>query len=181
MAKQSFQRVAIWVITIVMAVGSLGAYFLVILQNNNAQKPTTATQTPPKEQPGQVDPTAFKVQDKVTELQKVDEKPGDGAEVKPGDKVKVHYKGTIAQTGVKFDSSYDRGEPVVIDLAQVIPGWQQGIPGMKVGGKRRLVIPAALGYGDKAAGPIPANSDLVFEVELLAVNPPEANAPPAGQ
>ena len=73
--------------------------------------------------------------------------------------------------GKTFDSSYDRGQPITFGLNGVIAGWQMGIPGMKVGGKRRLIIPASLAYGGQAVGTIPANSDLVFEVELLAINP----------
>jgi FKBP-type peptidyl-prolyl cis-trans isomerase FkpA len=112
-------------------------------------------------------------------LVKEDIKVGEGEEVKPGDTVTVHYRGTLAD-GSEFDSSYkpnDAGkvEPATFSLARVIPGWQQGIPGMKVGGKRRLVVPPALAYGDKdITGPggkvvIPANSTLTFEVELLDV------------
>lgn len=160
-------RILIWVIAIVMALGFLGSYFLTIFNNN----PTTPQATQPTEQVGEADPSAFKVTGKVESLQKTDETVGNGAEAKAGDTVKVHYKGTFAQTGVKFQSSYDTGEPVELSLAQVIPGWQEGIPGMKVGGKRRLVIPAAMAYGDKAQPGIPANSDLVFEVELLSVTP----------
>lgn len=168
-------RIIIWVIAIVMAAGFLGSYFLVILENNNNANQANAVNTTaqkPEELP--VDPTAFKVEGKVESLQVVDETVGTGDEVHAGDTVKVHYKGTVAQSGGKFDSSYDRGEPVEISLMQVIPGWQEGIQGMKVGGKRRLVIPSNLGYGDQPAGGIPANSDLVFEVELFGVTPAAA-------
>jgi FKBP-type peptidyl-prolyl cis-trans isomerase len=172
--KQTAQRVTIWVIAIVMTVGTLGAYFLIILQNNDAskQQSQTAQQQPEKQLP--VDPTAYKVEGKVNELQKTDLVAGTGDELKVGDKIRVHYKGTLATTGQKFDSSYDRGEPadLTLDENNLIKGWVEGLPGMKVGGKRRLVIPASLGYGAQASGNgIPANSDLVFEVELLAINP----------
>lgn len=172
MATQNFQRITIWAITIALAVGSLGYYFMIILLNNQ-QPPVSESKSQVqaaqdnKPIPLTTDTTAYKVDGKVNKLQAFDLKVGDGAEVKVGDTIKAHYKGTIAQTGQKFDSSYDRGEPIDISLGSVIPGWQQAIPGMKVGGKRRLVIPANLAYGDKAAGPIPANSDLVFEVEVL--------------
>jgi peptidylprolyl isomerase len=166
------QRIIIATIGIVMLVGTLGAYFLIIFQNNNPSTPAQdQTQQATKPTPRQVDPTAYKVAGPVKDLQVTDLTVGTGDEAKSGDTVRVHYKGTIAQTGVKFDSSYDRGEPLVIKLSEVIQGWQEGVPGMKIGGKRRLVVPAAKAYGAQAAGSIPANSDLVFEIELLAVNP----------
>jgi FKBP-type peptidyl-prolyl cis-trans isomerase FkpA len=95
---------------------------------------------------------------------------GTGAEVKSGDTVNMHYLGTL-ENGVKFDSSYDRKEtfPVKIGVGQVIPGWDLGIPGMKIGGKRKLTIPAALAYGDRGAGGvIPPNATLIFEVEAVS-------------
>ncbi len=96
-----------------------------------------------------------------------DVKEGSGDAVKSGGKVKVHYIGWLTN-GKKFDSSRDRNEPIEFGLNQVIKGWQQGIPGMKPGGVRRLKIPSELGYGQRGAGAdIPPNSVLVFEVELL--------------
>ena len=117
--------------------------------------------------PKEVDPS-LKVDGDVTELQVIDEKTGDGPEVKAGDSVKVKYKGALAKTGEVFDSN-DQG--MTISLNQVIEGWKEGIPGMKVGGVRILKIPSDKGYGDQASGSIPAGSDLVFRVELLEVNP----------
>ena len=95
---------------------------------------------------------------------------GTGQEVKSGDTVVVHYLGTLPD-GTKFDSSYDRGEPfeTPIGSGAVIQGWDLGIPGMKVGGKRKLTIPAELGYGVQGQGSIPPNSPLIFEVELLEI------------
>jgi FKBP-type peptidyl-prolyl cis-trans isomerase len=95
---------------------------------------------------------------------------GTGTEAKAGNTIQAHYTGTLTN-GEKFDSSYDREEPLSFKLGvgQVIQGWDQGIVGMKVGGKRRLTIPPELGYGSRAVGPIPANSTLVFEVELVGV------------
>lgn len=176
---KTWQRVAIWVITLAMAFGSIGFYFLIIMQNGAQQTATADTSNQSKQEEAKVDPTAYKTTGPVNELQKTDLKVGDGAEAKAGDVVVVHYKGTLAQSGAKFDSSYDRGEPLTISLSSVIQGWQEGVPGMKIGGKRRLVIPAVLGYGPQAAGTIPANSDLVFEIELLGLNPPQEI--PAGQ
>ena len=101
-----------------------------------------------------------------------DLKVGHGAPAVPGKKVTVHYRGTLTN-GKQFDASYDRGEPFDFTLGggQVIKGWDMGVKGMRVGGKRRLVIPAALAYGAQSPSPdIPANSTLVFVVELLKVS-----------
>lgn len=110
------------------------------------------------------------------ELKKVDSKVGSGAEATPGKQVKVHYTGWLndgGKKGKKFDSSLDRGEPFsfTLGVGQVIPGWDQGVAGMKVGGARTLEIPSHLAYGSRGAGAaIPPNSDLIFDVELLGVN-----------
>lgn len=104
-------------------------------------------------------------------LQIEDIKIGDGKEVSAGDTVVMHYSGTLTN-GTKFDSSYDRGEPFQtrIGVGQVIQGWDMGVPGMKVGGKRKLTIPSQLGYGERGAGGvIPPNATLIFEVELLEI------------
>jgi FKBP-type peptidyl-prolyl cis-trans isomerase len=95
---------------------------------------------------------------------------GTGKETKSGDRVKVNYVGTLLD-GTKFDSSYDRGVPFEFNLGagEVIKGWDDGVAGMKVGGKRQLIIPPQFGYGDRAVGKIPANSVLIFEVELLNI------------
>ena len=120
-------------------------------------------------------------QDKKEEKKKVvttksglkyeDLKEGTGAEAKKGDTVEVHYTGTLTN-GKKFDSSHDRNEPFSFKLGagMVIKGWDEGVAGMKVGGKRKLMIPSKLGYGSRGAGKvIPPDADLVFEVELLKV------------
>ncbi len=95
---------------------------------------------------------------------------GTGNEVASGSSVIIHYKGTLSD-GSTFDSSYERGEPfeTKIGVGQVIQGWDEGVIGMKAGGKRKLTIPPEMGYGDQAVGPIPANSTLIFEVELIEV------------
>jgi FKBP-type peptidyl-prolyl cis-trans isomerase len=103
-------------------------------------------------------------------LQYRDDAVGDGPEARAGQTVSVHYTGTLLD-GSKFDSSRDRGQPFQFGLGagQVIRGWDEGVAGMKVGGRRTLVIPAELGYGSRAIGPIPPNSTLRFDVELLGV------------
>lgn len=100
-----------------------------------------------------------------------DAKVGTGTEVAPGAEVKVHYTGWLTdEDGTVFDSSVKRGEPIEFPLTGVIKGWQEGIPGMKVGGVRRLRIPPELAYGDRGAGRlIGPGATLVFEVELLGV------------
>jgi peptidylprolyl isomerase len=104
-------------------------------------------------------------------LKYIDEVVGTGESPKPGQMVTVHYTGTL-ENGTKFDSSVDRGQPFVfqIGVGRVIRGWDEGVMTMKVGGKRRLIIPSELGYGARGAGGvIPPNATLIFEVELLGV------------
>lgn len=109
-------------------------------------------------------------QAQATELKITDTVIGTGTEAVAGKKITVHYTGTLLD-GTKFDSSVDRGDPFVFTLGagQVIQGWDQGFAGMKVGGKRELVIPPEMGYGSISMGKIPANSTLKFQVELLKV------------
>ncbi len=138
---------------------------------NTVATERTPTPSPSKTTPATTGPitltnptvtaSGLKYEDKVV---------GTGASPKTGQRVTVHYTGTLVN-GTKFDSSLDRGQPFtfVIGTGSVIKGWDEGVATMKVGGKRILYVPAALGYGSRANGPIPANSDLIFEVELLAV------------
>jgi FKBP-type peptidyl-prolyl cis-trans isomerase FkpA len=109
-------------------------------------------------------------------LQYTDTVIGDGAEAKAGNNVVVHYTGWLqnddGSAGSKFDSSKDRNDPFEFPLGagRVIQGWDEGVQGMKIGGKRQLIIPAALGYGARGAGgAIPPNATLIFDVELLGV------------
>jgi FKBP-type peptidyl-prolyl cis-trans isomerase len=134
-------------------------------QEKPADKPTVT-----KEKPAMDKPEGKEI---VTSsgLKYVDEKVGDGEEAKSGDTVTVHYTGWLTD-GKKFDSSVDRNQPFTFRLGagQVIEGWDKGVAGMKVGGKRKLTIPPGLAYGNRAVGGvIPSNSTLVFDVELLGV------------
>ncbi|GAC1498466.1 MAG: hypothetical protein NVS1B10_00300 [Candidatus Saccharimonadales bacterium] len=107
----------------------------------------------------------------IPQLQEIDTTPGTGETIKPGASVNVDYTGAVASTGVVFQSSKDSGKPITLPLSGVIAGWSQGIPGMKVGGSRRLLIPAALAYGANPppSSGIPANADLVFDITVHAV------------
>lgn len=107
--------------------------------------------------------------DRVTELKVEDIVVGTGDEVKEGATVTAHYTGALVSNGTIFQSSKDTGKEFTAPLSNLIEGWQKGIPGMKVGGTRRLVIPAAQAYGSVERPGIPADSDLVFDIELSAV------------
>ena len=127
--------------------------------------PSSGPLTPPA-----VTQTATKLPDG---LQIIDIKTGTGVAAKTGSTVTVEYTGWLQSTGKKFDSSFDRGaqsfDVTPLGQAQVIPGWNEGLMGMKAGGTRRLIIPPTLGYGAQANGPIPANSTLIFDVTVIAV------------
>ncbi|GED96934.1 FKBP-type peptidyl-prolyl cis-trans isomerase [Gordonia crocea] len=95
---------------------------------------------------------------------------GDGEEALPGSTVDVHYVGVEYDSGEEFDSSWGRGESVAFPLQRLIPGWQEGIPGMKVGGRRRLTVPPQLAYGPEGAGHRLSGKTLVFVIDLLGVS-----------
>ena len=158
--------------------GRRPAYLVVVLA---AAAGLAIAQTPassPEKVPPLSSTTTSKFGAKVNELQIVDQKPGTGAEAVSGKAVIVHYTGWLYDPaasdghGVKFDSSLDRGVPFgfFLGAGKVIKGWDEGIIGMKVGGKRTLVIPPAKGYGERGAGGvIPPNATLLFDVELIEV------------
>lgn len=155
---------------IVVVVGLIGLHFILDKPLDTKGKESTTTST---KQVGETKTTnkATKTMD-VTKLIIEDEKVGTGAEAKAGDSVTVHYVGTLMD-GTMFDASRNHGDTgftFTLGAGQVIKGWDQGVAGMKVGGKRKLTIPADLAYGSRAVGNvIPANSPLQFEVELLKV------------
>ncbi|OJU88069.1 peptidylprolyl isomerase [Candidatus Saccharibacteria bacterium 49-20] len=112
----------------------------------------------------------FDPRDEVKELEIIDVEVGAGEEVKPGATITAHYTGALVKNGIIFQSSHDFGDAITFGLDQVIKGWTHGVPGMKIGGTRRLIIPAEMAYG--ASSPsrnIPANSDLVFDIDLVAI------------
>ena len=119
----------------------------------------------------------------ITELKREDVRAGSGEPIANGQIAVVHYTGWLydpaapEQKGAKFDSSRDGGNPFSFPLGagKVIAGWDQGVLGMQVGGQRRLIIPSALGYGSQGSGPIPPDATLLFDVELLRIEP--GNAP----
>lgn len=114
--------------------------------------------------------TNFTPTPSVPDLQIIDLVEGTGDTVPEGATITAHYTGALCKDGTIFQSSHDFGKPVTFGLDQVIKGWTQGVPGMKVGGTRRLIIPSAMAYGSvRAAANIPPNSDLVFDIELVAL------------
>jgi peptidylprolyl isomerase len=145
-----------------------------------AERPTAALETAPLSiaQLPVPDSTSLDATSEPTDvittdsgLQYVDIQEGTGATPQSGQTVTVHYTGTL-QDGTKFDSSRDRDRPFSFRLGagQVIRGWDEGISTMKVGGRRQLIIPPELGYGSRGVGPIPPNSTLLFDVELLRIS-----------
>lgn len=144
----------------------MGGISLAEAQSKKAEKAEKATKAPAKTEEKK------EMTKRADGLEIEDVKEGSGAAAKLGSKITVHYKGTL-KNGKVFDSSYDRKEPITFDLIEgrLIKGWTEGIPGMKVGGKRKLSIPYAMAYGDRGTpdGAIPPKSDLNFEVELIDV------------
>ena len=114
--------------------------------------------------------TNFEPIKQVDALEVIDIEVGTGAEVQPGATITAHYTGALCKNGIIFQSSHDFGDAISFGLDQVIRGWTEGVPGMKVGGMRRLIIPSEMAYGSvRAAANIPPNSDLVFDIELVAI------------
>lgn len=149
-------------------------FFIIDLYKGNKEaKNVNQTNSGANDQPQQklegTKLAGFDPVEEVTELQKIDLEVGTGAEVKPGDIVTVDYTGALAADGTIFQSSLDFGQPVSFSLNEVIKGWTDGLPGMKVGGKRRLIIPANLAYGSQERPGIPADSALVFDITLHAI------------
>lgn len=183
MAKKQHQRIGIWIIAIVMTIGTIGSFMVMVLANDNQridqehyEKQLADAQ---KEQQAQAEASAALAQplegytaapfdaEGVTELKKEVLVAGKGAEVKAADMVNVSYFGWIPE-GKIFDSSRKSGTntPIDIGLTQVIAGWTEGLTGQKVGSTVKLVIPADQAYGEQASGIIPANTPLTFIVTI---------------
>lgn len=157
-------RNVIIIVVLVLALLGLGA-FLFLGKRGSGGTAVSGTMCANRPEPLKVDNAS------VTELKIEDVKEGSGAQAITSNKVKVNYIGRLTD-GKQFDTSCDRGQPFefVLGQGQVIPGWDSGIVGMRVGGQRRLIIPPSLGYGDRGAGAdIPPGAALVFDVELLAI------------
>lgn len=183
MSERAGQRIGAVLLALVFLFSSFALTGFVvwqIRQNNNAKKASdipAAVQDQLKQQQNkgaQLQGTKLKDFEPVTAvdtLQKIDTVVGTGDEVKPGDTITAHYTGAVAATGVIFQSSHDTGKPATFPLSGVIKGWTDGVPGMKIGGTRRLVIPAAQAYGaspPQGSG-IPENAPLVFDIELVSI------------
>lgn len=159
-------RVFIIVIAAAFLFTTIGTSVALILSAMNEDKKTTNV---PVEEVKKMD--NFTPVQKVGALQVIDLQEGTGEAVTAGANVTVDYTGAIASTGTIFESSLDSGQKATFGLDQVIAGWSEGLIGMKVGGKRRLLIPAAKAYGEQSPSPkIPANSDLVFDITLHSIN-----------
>ena len=163
------------IIKIVITIVALAGIFILgdkytkqveVNQNNDMEK-LNASESQPESQ--SQTPVASQAQPGKVNIEILKE--GTGQATKNNDNVSVHYTGTL-ENGTKFDSSLDRGQPFEFTLGagQVIRGWDIGILGMKIGEKRKLIIPSDLGYGPSGTGPIPPNATLIFEVELLKIN-----------
>ena len=162
------------IIYIIITFLIVGAIFVYAKNNikqtpssNNSQYKLDVIQGP-KVQNQSANPTM--PENNITQLKIEDETIGTGSAVKSGDSVEVNYVGTLLN-GTKFDSSYDRNQTFsfTVGAGQVIQGWDQGLVGMQVGGKRKLTIPADLAYGSTGQGQIPPNSPLIFEIELVSI------------
>lgn len=163
----------------VLFIGSTLAFTVAIVIDNLTRDDQTSqqaavdetTQTPKEGALQGTQLADFEPTNEIPELQKIDTTEGTGDEVQPGATVTVDYTGAVAATGTIFQSSLDSGQPVSFPLDGVISGWTEGVPGMKVGGTRRLLIPAEQAYGANppAGSGIPANADLVFDITLHSI------------
>jgi FKBP-type peptidyl-prolyl cis-trans isomerase len=173
------QRVIALTLALVFFVTSVGIGLLVVWQafvEDNSSNNAALDQSAENQQTlAGTQLEGFTPVEEVTELEIIDVQEGDGREVQASDSVTVDYTGAVAATGIIFQSSKDFGEPVSFSLDGVIEGWTKGVPGMKEGGTRRLVIPAELAYGDSPpqGSGIPEGAALVFDITLHAIDEPQ--------
>jgi FKBP-type peptidyl-prolyl cis-trans isomerase len=182
MSENNNSKISI-IISVILLLLVLGGAIYLIAGNKPALKPSITTTSSafksqtaaaPKDKCASTSPKSPTVKaidpEQLKKITIEETTVGTGDEVKSGDVVCIDYKGTLLD-GKVFDESYKRGQPFVtqIGVGQVIPGWDMGIVGLKEGGKRKLTIPAEFAYGSRATGSIPADSTLIFEVELVKI------------
>lgn len=175
---KTWQRVAVFVIALLFILTSATLTIFALMDSSSGQTDNSAANTPtctisPTAGSALPAPEIFKTSDKVTKLETKDLTVGKGAAAKSGDCLEVKYYGTLADSGKKFDENFTEPTALKFQLGQgqVIPGWDLGVAGMKVGGERRLVIPSDLAYGEAGSPPtIPSNATLVFVVKLLKID-----------
>jgi len=183
------QRAFALIFAILFLATSVATGIAVIVQINKDNKESAAIDSDAQQVAGSTDQAAqepkegqlqgtklngFQPVASVPKLQIIDLQVGTGEEAKAGATVTAHYTGALTKDGTIFQSSHDGGQPIEFSLDGVIKGWTDGVPGMKVGGKRRLIVPHSQGYGDagRPDGGIPGKADLVFDIELTAVKNP---------
>lgn len=169
---ERFRRGFIIFMVVLFAATSLGIGVWGFIEATRQDNSNTQEDAVNQENQLQGKPLAgFTPVEKVESLQKIDKKVGEGAEATPDSTVTAHYTGAVAATGIVFQSSFDSGQPIPFSLKEVIRGWVEGVPGMREGGERRLLIPAALAYGPNPppGSGIPPNADLVFDIVLVKV------------
>lgn len=162
MTHRAIVRAGLWLLGLALVLAACGP----------AAEPEQPTAVPSEQGSGE------QITETGSGLQYIVLEPGDGPRPQTGELVSVHYRGTL-EDGTEFDNSYDRGEPITFPLGRgmVIAGWEEGIALMQVGEKAKLIIPPNLAYGEQGRGEIPPNATLVFEVELVAIQPGSPDAP----
>jgi len=160
------EKALLFIILAVVVIG--GGYWVMENRQSTEQRTQVATTTKTEQIINEKDKTTMETQ---TSFQIIDLTVGTGEAVKSGDTVSVQYRGTL-EDGTVFDESYKRGEAFTftVGVGQVIQGWDQGLIGMKIGGKRKLIIPYTMGYGEQGMGPIPPKATLLFEIELEKIS-----------